>query len=159
MKALSSLLTVLLVLVSISVAPAQVDPNAPIDPAKEAEIRKLIELSGAVKSGEKVIDQMLSQFKATHPELSDETFARIREKIDMQGLMEDLIPVYAKYYTLGDLQALNAFYSSPAGQHMIAAQPLILQESMKAGMKWGQDLGKTLGEEVIKAKTAEAPAN
>ncbi len=46
---------------------------------------------------------------------------RLIKEMDSSKLVEKLIPIYAKYYTLEDLKAVNAFYATPAGQRMLAA--------------------------------------
>jgi hypothetical protein len=62
--------------------------------------------------------------------------------MDVNELIEKLMPIYDKYYTLEDLKAVNAFYESPAGQRLLVVAPMAMQDAMKIGQEWGEKLGK-----------------
>jgi uncharacterized protein len=159
-----------------TVAPANVPPlpppstsssmiqytNAPapddVDPAKKAEIEKMLELTGRVKMTQMVMEQMISRFKMQNSRVSHEFWDRFEKEVNVQGLVEKMIPIYAKYYSLDDLKAINAFYGTAAGQRMIATMPLITRDSMQIGQDWGRDLSfrllAELKEEKQKAQAA-----
>jgi len=63
--------------------------------------------------------------------------ARLREllgQINLTALQHDAtVKTYAKYLSESDLEALVAFYKTPAAQHYITALPDMSQEAMKAG--------------------------
>jgi hypothetical protein len=62
-----------------------------------------------------------------------------------ESLVDMLVPVYMRHFSEEDLDAAIAFHESPAGRRFIAAQPLVLQESMQLGEQWGLHLAeKTL---------------
>jgi hypothetical protein len=100
---------------------------APIDPAKEAEIRKLLEITGTVKLVNQMLNQMMGTLRGRASQLPPEFWDNLQKEMDPTKLVEKLIPVYDKYYTIDDLKAVNAFYQTPAGQHLLQVQP--------AGMK------------------------
>jgi hypothetical protein len=136
---------------------------APVDPAKEAEIRKLLELTGAVRMVEQMKQQMFAIFRKQASQLPDEFWTRLDKDMDTNSLINKLIPVYDKYYSLDDLKAVNAFYQSPPGQRLLAAQPQILRDSMSIGQDWGRQAGMKVALEMqdFKAKssgTGTAPA-
>jgi hypothetical protein len=114
--------------------------DAPVDPAKVVEIRKLLELTGTVKITQQVMGQMISQFKSQNSSVSNEFWDRFEKEMDIEGLVDKMIPIYAKYYTLDDLKTVNAFYETPTGQRVLAATPQIMQESMGIGQSWGRDI-------------------
>ena len=129
-----------------------------IDPAKAAEIHKLLELTGTVKVTQRAIGQMIDMFKAQHPNMPDDFWAKAEKDIDVQELISKMVPLYDKYYSLDDLKAVNAFYSSPAGQRLVAVTPQLMSESMTIGQDWGQRVGAKI-EADIKANTPPpAPA-
>jgi hypothetical protein len=138
-------------------------PAAAIDPAKKAEIEKLLQVSGAAKMVDQMKAQMFKLFQQQASSLPPEFWTRLDKDMDTQELLNKLIPVYDKYYSLDDLKAANAFYESPAGQHILMAQPQIMQDSMSIGKEWGQEAGMKVMEEMkdFKAKssgTTTAPA-
>jgi hypothetical protein len=112
--------------------------SAPIDPAKEIEIRKMIQVSGVKTTMKTVMERMFDAFKAQNSALPAEFWTRLDSEMNMDDFIEKLIPIYAKYYSLDDLKAVNAFYASPAGQHMIQVQSQVGAEAMQVGQAWGR---------------------
>jgi len=120
---------------------------------KGADIRQLIEMTGASKLGIQMADafiQSLSQgLKTQHPETSDrvitvirnEVIAICKEQVDAPGgLMDQMIPVYDKYLTDKEIRELIAFYQTDTGKKVIEALPKITSEAIAVGQKWGQSL-------------------
>jgi hypothetical protein len=134
-------------------------PATAVDPAKEAEVRKMIKESGVAKTMKLVMDRMFDAFKAQNSTLSADFWTRIEADMKIDDLLEKLVPIYAKYYTIEDLKAINAFYESPAGRHMIEVQPQLSTDAMQVGQTWGRSLATQVQGEVEKerAKTS-APA-
>ncbi len=62
--------------------------------------------------------------------------------MNTDDLVSQLIPVYAKYYTMEDLKAINTFLESPSGRHMISLQPQISTEAMQIGQVWGKSVAQ-----------------
>ena len=52
------------------------------------------------------------------------------------------IPIYDKNFSHEDIRGLIAFYQTPLGATLIEKLPVIAQESMAAGMKWGEEIGQ-----------------
>jgi hypothetical protein len=128
--------------------PAAAPSSAPLDPAKVAAIRQLLDVTGSGKMGEEVIDLMMQQIKqgmsGAIPQTDRlqkfmETFAKdFQGRITAQQINDAIIPIYAEHLSLEDIQSLIAFYQTPAGQHVIKALPQIIQESQSAGGAMGQ---------------------
>jgi hypothetical protein len=53
-------------------------------------------------------------------------------------LTNAIIEVWASNFSVEDLKALRAFYSTPLGQRLIATLPSITQQGMAAGQAWGR---------------------
>jgi hypothetical protein len=49
-------------------------------------------------------------------------------------MTQSVVPIYQKHFTKGDIDHLNAFYSSPTGQKVLEEMPAITGESMQAMM-------------------------
>jgi len=108
---------------------------------KAVEIRKLLEATGTMQAVQQMVTQMLSALKDRYSQLPPEAWTHLEKEIDPSALVEKLVPVYAKYYSLDDLKAVNAFYQTPAGQHLLAAQPMVAKESLAIGQAWGHEVG------------------
>lgn len=133
--------------------------HAKIDPAKEAEIRKLMEVSGVQALTSQMMDRMTQSMKplmanALPPgeyreKLIDLFFIKFRAKADTKLLADMAIPVYDKYFSLEELKGLIQFYQTPLGQKTISVLPRITAEMAEAGQQWGQQLGRECMQEVL----------
>ena len=79
---------------------------------------------------------------------------RIMEKAmsaySYQDMIGDMTVVYQRHVSKTDADAFIAFYSSPAGQHLLDEQPAILKEYMPMVTKRMSERSKDLTEEIIK---------
>lgn len=143
--------------VEITPEPSIVPAIAPLDtvppPADQLthEIRRLLELTGALNLGVQLA-KMMSQEQ--NPSLPQEFYTRFFQSFQSgkgKQMMENLvIKLYRKHFTLEEVTKLNKFYESPVGKKLIATTPLILKESQDQGTAIGQTLGMELFETMIK---------
>jgi hypothetical protein len=130
--------------------------HAEISKEKQQEIEKLLRLTGGEKMVKQRMSQIISAFKEKLPELPPDFWNKFERKADFHGLIEKLIPIYDKYYSIEDLKAVNAFYETPVGQKVLLTLPQVMQESMQIGMEWGEKLGKQVAEEAEQEKAKKA---
>lgn len=114
-----------------------------IDPAKEVDIRALLEITGSVKLGEEMQRAFLEQVRASFAEslpqnerskrFLDDYIDRFQKKFNPQALTELTIPIYDKHISADDLRGLLDFYRSPLGERTLKALPLVLRESRERG--------------------------
>lgn len=69
-------------------------------------------------------------------------------------MIDDMESIYRKYLTRSDVDGMIAFYSSPAGQHMVEMQPAIMKEFMPTVMQRMQDRMKPLIDEMTEETRA-----
>jgi hypothetical protein len=138
------LLSLITIFATISVAHADVSQE------KRSEIEKMLQLTGMEKLMAQMKTQMISALKSQMKQVPESFWAKFQEKLDTHELLERIIPLYDKYYTIEDLKAVNAFYESPAGQKLLSTLPQITQESMKIGQEWGEKVGRQAAEEAAK---------
>jgi uncharacterized protein len=125
-----------------------------IVPEKEKEIRRMLQLTGMEKMMEQMKSQMITALRAQLNSVPDEFWTRFEKKMDINELVEKIVPLYDKYYSIEDIRAVNAFYSSEVGQRVIATLPKITKESTALGMEWGKRIGEE-AEAEAKKKDAE----
>jgi hypothetical protein len=65
-------------------------------------------------------------------------------------MLDDMTGLYQRHLSRSDVDAFIAFYSSPAGQHLLDQQPAIMQEYMPIVMKRVQERSKILADEMAK---------
>ncbi len=114
----------------------------------EADIRKLMEISGTADLAAQLMDQMLVPLKQAVPDVPEEFWEAFMAKVDTDEVIALNVPIYAKYFTHEEVRQLLAFYSAPLGQKIIATMPLVMQESFAAGQQWGQRLGQQVVDEL-----------
>ena len=146
MKAAARLLLLATLFTSVS-ALAQAAPET-----KEQKIRRLLALMNAGDVGVQMIGTMIESFRKISPSIPEEVWSGIRKKVSGDDFVTMLIPVYARNLEEADVEALLAFYSSPAGQRFLAKQSTIIQESAAAGREWGAKLGMEIDQEIRKQR-------
>jgi hypothetical protein len=67
-------------------------------------------------------------------------------------MMADMAEIYQRHFTRDDVDAYIAFYNSPAGQHLLAAQPVVAKELLPVIMQRVQERAKALAEQQRKAE-------
>src|ERR1051326_4533044 len=111
-----------------------------IDPAKEADIRRLLEVAGA-----KALALLTNTLPAGEyrEKLVDAFFARFMAKADSNTLLDLAVPEYDKNFTREEIRGLIQFYESPLGKKAITVVPQLMAELQTKGRKWGEDLGRS----------------
>ncbi len=112
------------------------------------KVEKMLELSGASKNFEVAIETILELQKESYGSiLSDEFFDEIEKEIKVVGfekLVPEFIPLYKRHLTEEDLDGIITFYESDIGKKLNEKTPLIMQEAMHIGAKWGEEIGEVI---------------
>lgn len=127
---------------------AQVTVSIADDPAATREdILKLFDVLQVQEQMKQVMRQVTlqmrslshDQMKKTDPNISAEDLAKIDarsekmiEAVPVNEMLDDMVPVYQKHLTKGDVQAMIGFYSTPTGQKILHEMPAITAEGMQA---------------------------
>ena len=110
---------------------------AEIPDGKRTEIERMLRLTGTEQMVDQMLNQMLADISSSITEVPDGFWEEFRKELNTQDLIEQIIPIYDKYYTLEDLRVVNDFYESPAGRRVMATLPQIMQEATAIGRAWG----------------------
>lgn len=126
---------------------------------KQADIRRLLALTGAASVATQAMDGMEKNIRPLitdslpagdyRDKLVDLFFEKFHSKRDPDKLVDLIVPIYDKYYTGDEIKGLLDLYQTPLGKKMIAVLPKIMAESQAAGGKWGQELGRECMMEVL----------
>ncbi len=161
MKRTSRVMLIALALAFCISLPSVADPAPPAPAAAatpEQLARKLIDLTGGGSLGKQVMGQMLDMFRTSNPSLPDEFWTEVMASVDEDELVDLAVPIYVKNLTVDEMQAAIAFYSTPQGRSLVSKLPVIMQESMTAGQKWGEQLGRQIYEKITKYKQSHPEA-
>jgi hypothetical protein len=87
--------------------------------------------------------QVEKDFDAFAPALLDNMSARLPE------FAEQIILIYARNFTPGEMREMTTFYRTPVGQKLLEKLPTVTQESMRVGQAWGQRIGAEVQNRMI----------
>jgi uncharacterized protein len=75
--------------------------------------------------------------------LSDGFNARANDAIALAAV------IYARNFSVDELRELTAFYRAPLGQKVLQKLPTVMQESMTTFQRFGQEIGREAGEQMV----------
>jgi hypothetical protein len=149
---------VLLVLCFAPLAAKAQEPVQAVDPAKEADIRVLLNMTAAPSMME-IITSMMDNMRGLmtnalppgdyRETLVDLFLEKFRSKVDTRQLLDLAVPVYDKYLSRENIQGLIEFYKTPLGQKALSVLPKIVMETQAEGGKLGERMGRESMVEVI----------
>jgi len=114
-------------------------PAAADDTSSEATARELMAVMGAGDLGIQVMQQMADTMRL-NPLIPERFVELLMERARPEDLVEMVVPIYTKHLDKKTMEAAIAFYRSEEGKRLVAATPVITQESMVAGQQWGMRL-------------------
>lgn len=133
------------------------------DPAKEADIRQLLQVTGMAELAQRQMGQMADQVKPLlerslppgerRHEIVEAFTRKFLARANSEGLIQQVIPIYDKYLTDDDVKAVLRFYKSPVGQRLLKVMPEMMKESSAVGQQWGEQLTR----EVLQEMAQEYP--
>jgi hypothetical protein len=133
------------------------------DPAKEAAIRHLMEITQTSKLGDNISNAITQQVRAVMSR-------NIQQPEELQKFMDDFtkkftvaappsavtdaeIPIYSHYFSMEDIQGLIKFYESPLGQRVVKTLPEVVQNTQQTGVQMDQKAAL----EVLQSMSTEYP--
>ena len=130
-----------------------------IDPEKEKDIRKLLEVTGANDTLRQMMGDMEKSIKPVlesslppgeyREKLVDVFFLKLRAKANLQELLEQAIPIYDQQFSREEIRGLLEFYETPLGKKTLSVLPAIMSQMMQKGQHWGEELGRETMMEVM----------
>lgn len=133
------------------------------DPAKEAAIRHLMELTQTSKLGDNIAAFMSGQVRSVMSrtiqkpdelqKFMDSFAQKFNAAAPSSAVTDAQVPVYAHFFSMEDIQALIKFYESPLGQRVVKTLPEVAQQTQQAGMQ----LDQKAAIEVLRSMSPEYP--
>lgn len=121
-----------------------------IDPAKEADIRRLLDVVGVKTLAMQMMDEMMGTMKPMlsnslplgnyRNKLVDLFLAKFRSKMDPQHLVDMAVPIYDKHLSHEEIKGLIDFYQTPLGKKTITELPAIMSEMQAKDRECGARL-------------------
>jgi hypothetical protein len=139
LKALSALTTLITLLLSPVLYAADNDSHL-------QQVETLFRLTQMEQKVDQSIDSVMELQLSQNPQLSqhaDEMRAFFEKYIGWDALKSDITDMYMRTFSEAELEAINAFYITPAGQKVITTLPVLVQQRNQLAM---QRLQENIGE-------------
>jgi len=73
---------------------------------------------------------MTDEVKKLYDEFAEKSIDRAMKLVNMEELINDMVPCYDKYVSNEDIKTITAFYETPAGKRFLDAAPKITMDYM-----------------------------
>jgi hypothetical protein len=122
----------------------QTAPAEKIDPAKDAAIRHLMDITETSKMGENIANYITGQVHTGAgraipadqlPKFMDIFSQKFSAGFPPTAVNDATVAIYAKHFSMDDIQLLTKFYESPVGQRIVKEMPDVDQQMRVAGMQ------------------------
>ena len=124
---------------SVEASQGGAQASSAMDPAKEKDIRSLLELVGARDTIQESASTATEQYRQKFVEASANSdraqaftnayLAEFQKKFDADAVTGQLVGIYDKHFTDDEIRGLMEFYGSPLGQKVAAEMPKISREA------------------------------
>jgi uncharacterized protein len=121
-------------------APAAEKP----DPAKLAAIRHLMEITNTAKMGDDLSNGITTQVRGAvsrgippdqMQKFMDAFLQKFSAAAPSSAVNDNTAAVYAKHFSMEDIEALTKFYESPVGQRVLKSLPEAQEEAYSSGQQ------------------------
>jgi hypothetical protein len=142
--------------------PAPAPAPEKIDPAKDAAIRHLMDITESSKMGENIANFITTQVhngvgRALPAEQMQKFMDAFSQKFSAglppTAVNDAIVSIYAKHFSMDDIQVLTKFYESPVGQRIVKEMPDVDQQMRTAG----QQIETTVAISVLRGMSDEYP--
>lgn len=113
------------------------------------DISRLLDVTGAGALGPQMATMMSSQvidsMSKAQPNIPERVVVIVKEVLNTEfarafsapdGLLSNMVDIYARHFTHDEVLALLKFYQTPVGKKAISVLPVVAQESSAAGQAW-----------------------
>jgi len=122
-------------------------PASADTPATKEQIEKLFEVMDIRQQTVAMMGSVQQQMQAMttetirtrYPQISPAQLLRLNQISDetlkdfpVDGMLNDMVPIYEKHLSQADVDAMIVFYSSPTGKKLMQQLPQITEEAMQA---------------------------
>jgi hypothetical protein len=127
---------ILLVVVFLLITGARLEAGNTVSAEKKTEILELMKLTRTRDLALEMKNRVISALRQSFPDAPESYWENLKKRIKEKILLDNFIPVYDRYLSLGDIRHLIAFYKTPAGRHYLAVKETMVLESVQEGKKW-----------------------
>jgi hypothetical protein len=125
---------------SAAAEPAIKPPANPITPA---QIKEMQELTGAPAMQKRIVSNAMQFYRSQFPPyIPQDVVDDLQKSLENADLESHAAEIYPKYLSTEDAAKVIEFYKSPAGQHLVTAQPYMMTEMQRSSVQIAQQTAK-----------------
>ncbi|MBW4612409.1 MAG: DUF2059 domain-containing protein [Desmonostoc vinosum HA7617-LM4] len=109
------------------------------DPEKINNIKKLLEITGSRNLFQKITSQLIGTMKTEYPDVPQKFWDSFIAELKPDDMINEIIPIYSKYYTNEEIKQIIQFYQTPVGKKTITILPQLSSESAAIGVRYGKE--------------------
>jgi hypothetical protein len=119
----------------------------PQHPITREQVQMMLQQTHMLDMMVGTVHRMIPMQKQAMPYLPDVFWDQLESEFAKEDWLTVLTPIYQKHLSQEDAAKVIEFYSTPAGQHVLTATPLMMQEAQAAGQAKGREIGERVGEQ------------
>ncbi len=116
-----------------------------LTPAKEKDIRLVLEMTGSASIVEQFSQALVGQFlrnanlKWAEKQIIQEEVGNVLSE-NVSTFTSSMVKLYSKHFTHKEIKSLIKFYKTDLGKKTITTMPILIQEGFQMGREWGESL-------------------
>ncbi len=117
------------------------------DAAHLAAAHRALDASGTIATMIAAMRANLPAQRAAMPQVPAEFWPRFEAQIIRRApeLVDSIAVLYARKFSVAELDGMTAFYNSVVGKRLRDLQPELVTESSQIGQRWGARIGAAVG--------------
>src|SRR5580698_1261032 len=115
----------------------------PANPITPAQIKEMQELTGASTTKKRIVANAIQFYRSQFPPyIPQDVIDDLEKSLQNADLESHAAEIYPKYLSTEDAAKVIDFYKSPAGQHLVTAQPYMMTEMQRSSVQIAQQTAK-----------------
>jgi hypothetical protein len=115
----------------------------PANPITPAQIKEMQELTGASTTKKRIVANAIQFYRSQFPPyIPQDVIDDLDKSLQNADLESHAAEIYPKYLSTEDAAKVIDFYKSPAGQHLVTAQPYMMTEMQRSAVQIAQQTAK-----------------
>ncbi len=124
-----------------NIAPAAANENPPPEhPVTAAQVYEILALTGTNTMKREMLEGLLPHMKEMMPYMPADVVEDLQRTLGTADFEGAMVRSFQKHLSTEEAAQIIAFYQSPAGRHMIAVMPQVLNEGQDASAQLGQQV-------------------
>jgi hypothetical protein len=115
----------------------------PAHPITADQIKEMQQLTGAEEMKKRIVANAMQYYRSAFPPfIPQDVIDDLDKSLQAADLNSKATEIYPKYISTEDAAKIIDFYKTPAGQHLIAAQPYMMTEMQRSAVQIAQETAK-----------------